>query len=380
MKRLHSIIALLLTVCAAFVMTISAQAASVSVTVDDKPVSYLSAQPYTAHGGQLMLPLRDTANAANLQVRWDAARNGAIVSGDIVGKAVTAVFSPRSFYYTVYGSDGISHTEKCADTLPALQDGTLFISAGTFEDAFGYTAIWNDDSLSLSPMALSPKVVVTEESDEALLKIFLNLLEENATFCEILFPNRYTTAGLADMMSSAYTTAVYQYPELGNYVEPPILRASVNKDGLSCTLTFQERADGFQRKQKAFDGAEVFLRSLYQNGTLCSAMTERERAYAILLAMRQNVQYKKTDMLSYTAWSVFERGSGVCQAYTAAYNLLLKKDGIACRGQEGFAYGQGHIWTVARLDGHEYHIDATWDPRYYFALTADEMAKDHTWR
>ena len=44
-----------------------------------------------------------------------------------------------------------------------------------------------------------------------------------------------------------------------------------------------------------------------------------------------------------------------------------------------------HIWTVATLDGTEYHIDTTWGdsgpaPNYsYFAMTAQESWQHHSW-
>ena len=68
----------------------------------------------------------------------------------------------------------------------------------------------------------------------------------------------------------------------------------------------------------------------------------------------------------------------MCDGYTAAYNLLLKLEGIDCttvsRGD--------HIWTAAELDGTVYHIDTTWGDQtgaiayQFFAMTeADALAR-----
>ncbi|MBR3704501.1 MAG: surface layer protein, partial [Oscillospiraceae bacterium] len=72
----------------------------------------------------------------------------------------------------------------------------------------------------------------------------------------------------------------------------------------------------------------------------------------------------------------------VCDGYTAAYNLLLKLEGIECRAVDREDWD--HMWTVAVLDGVSYHIDATWGDQtgtaveYYFAMTEEvSLARFH---
>jgi transglutaminase/protease-like cytokinesis protein 3 len=94
------------------------------------------------------------------------------------------------------------------------------------------------------------------------------------------------------------------------------------------------------------------------------------------------VVYDKTaddTSLSHLAYSLFTQGKAVCDGYTGAYNLLLKLEGIDCH-----AYVQDdHIWTVATLDGTEYHIDTTWgdsgnDINYvFFAMTPAQSLLYH---
>ena len=66
--------------------------------------------------------------------------------------------------------------------------------------------------------------------------------------------------------------------------------------------------------------------------------------------------------------------------YTGAYNLLLKLDGIDCYSLAG----SEHAWTVATLDGVEYHIDTTWGDGSeegivytYFAMTPEQSELYH---
>jgi transglutaminase/protease-like cytokinesis protein 3 len=85
--------------------------------------------------------------------------------------------------------------------------------------------------------------------------------------------------------------------------------------------------------------------------------------------------------VSHLAYGLFRNAIAVCDGYTAAYNLLLRLEGISCA-----ALGNDdHLWTVAVLDGETLHIDVTWgdtesgaDERY-FAMTSQESYEYHPW-
>ena len=124
---------------------------------------------------------------------------------------------------------------------------------------------------------------------------------------------------------------------------------------------------------------------LWDSGALTPQMTQLERARVLFNWICENCSYDYStaeDPLRHTAWSLFLRGSAVCDGYTGAYNLLLKLEGIDCR-----ALSNGdHAWTVAVLDGAEYHIDATWgDASGYhtdyscFAMTEAQSYALHPW-
>ena len=79
--------------------------------------------------------------------------------------------------------------------------------------------------------------------------------------------------------------------------------------------------------------------------------------------------------MSHSAYNVFFKKLGVCDGYTAAYNLLLKLEGIHCIAIDNEEWD--HMWTVAILDGITFHIDPTWGDQIntiayqYFAMTED---------
>lgn len=89
----------------------------------------------------------------------------------------------------------------------------------------------------------------------------------------------------------------------------------------------------------------------------------------------------------YYANGVLLEGTGVCQSYALAYDLLLHEIGIESVYLSGTANGVSHAWNLVKLDGNWYHVDCTWDDpvgggyerHSYFGLTDEQMALDHSW-
>ena len=124
--------------------------------------------------------------------------------------------------------------------------------------------------------------------------------------------------------------------------------------------------------------------SLWEDGIITPSMTDYEKARVYFTWICDNCVYDYSagdSSLSHIAYNLFENGTAVCDGYTGAYNLLLKLEGIDCTALSN----SSHIWTVATLDGTEYHIDTTWGdsgpaPNYsYFAMTPDESWQHHSW-
>lgn len=85
-------------------------------------------------------------------------------------------------------------------------------------------------------------------------------------------------------------------------------------------------------------------------------MSDYEKALALHNWIIFNADYDGT-YTRYTAADILLHGSGVCQAYTQAYALLLNAVGINNTTETG----DDHIWNMIQLDGDWYHVDATWD-------------------
>jgi transglutaminase/protease-like cytokinesis protein 3 len=99
----------------------------------------------------------------------------------------------------------------------------------------------------------------------------------------------------------------------------------------------------------------------------------------------ENCEYDQSaddSSFSHIPYSLFKNGLAVCDGYTGAYNLLLKLEGISCYTQAG----SDHAWTVALLDGAEFHIDTTWGDSNgisvdfrYFAMPPEISYEYHPW-
>ena len=87
---------------------------------------------------------------------------------------------------------------------------------------------------------------------------------------------------------------------------------------------------------------------------------------------------------SYSALSMIDTGSGVCNAYTSLFGALAGRFGI----EYGVKSNGIHTWNVVKLGWKWYHVDVTWDdtgdvPKYDYFLKDDAYMRtvpDHlTW-
>lgn len=206
------------------------------------------------------------------------------------------------------------------------------------------------------------------------------------------------------MLASNQNTLVLQYPSLSVTSARRVMEAALaavktyceqcyntvnctySADG-SITLTFSAASAGDQiltYRDAAMEAAIAVHDALWESGEITTSMSDYEKAQVYFTWICDNCVYDYTagdSSLSHIAYSLFENGTAVCDGYTGAYNLLLKLEGIDCTALSN----NSHIWTVATLDGTDYHIDTTWGdsgpaPNYdYFAMTAEESWQHHSW-
>ena len=153
---------------------------------------------------------------------------------------------------------------------------------------------------------------------------------------------------------------------------------------LTFSVTGCTQSEVSSYRQSALTAAIAVHDALWDSGEIDAAMSDYDKARVYYNWIVQNCQYDyQADDLStsHIPYSLFALGKAVCDGYTGAYNLLLKLEDIDCYALSN----ADHIWTVAELDGTEYHIDTTWGdmgyfPNYdFFAMTEAESWAYHAW-
>lgn len=97
-----------------------------------------------------------------------------------------------------------------------------------------------------------------------------------------------------------------------------------------------------------------------------------------------NAKYDYT-YTEYYPEGVLLKGTGVCQSYALAYQLLLNRMGI--ENQVITSEEMDHAWNLVKLDGEWCHIDCTWDDpgmgggenHNYFGMNDALISRDHVW-
>ena len=167
-----------------------------------------------------------------------------------------------------------------------------------------------------------------------------------------------TEAQVSSLMSD-YLNTVRTYIEQGYNAVSCSYSGSTGRVTLRFYSSIFSDASFATARAKTLSEAIRVHDQLWADGTITAGMSEWERARVFYdyVCTHCVYDYQAVDSsVSHSAYSLFYTGSAVCDGYTAAYNLLLKLDGIACTTWST----ESHIWTVATLNGRSYHIDATW--------------------
>ena len=230
------------------------------------------------------------------------------------------------------------------------------------------------------------------------------------TLADLVEPGGYTLSpstreelesSIRSMLSTGSSQLVFYYPGVSEGEARQLMDHSLaivktyceqGYNEVHCTrsaglLTLNFTAAGAGRRVEeyrtaAMEAAIAVHDQLWTEGILRPDMTELEKARVYYDWVCGHCAYDYQagdDSLSHIPYSLFANQTAVCDGYTGAYNLLLKLEGIAC----STVIGGDHIWTVATLDGVQYHIDTTWGDsgstiNYdYFAMSPQQSQTLH---
>ena len=207
------------------------------------------------------------------------------------------------------------------------------------------------------------------------------MLANGSNTITVYLPNSTVTESSVTTLMNRYLNAIRHYIEQGYNAVSCSYSAATGRISLRFYSSIFSDELFITARSKTLDEAIRVHDELWAQGKLAAGMSELEKARVYYTWVCENTVYdfRAVDSsLSHTAYSLFSMGTAVCDGYTAAYNLLLKLEGIPCT-----TYSLGdHIWTVATLDGQQVHIDTTWGSQSgtinytYFAMTpAESLAR-----
>lgn len=139
---------------------------------------------------------------------------------------------------------------------------------------------------------------------------------------------------------------------------------------------------------------------------LLNPLSNYDKLICIYEYLQDNVSYDEKELeaccrlgrsinpQSHNAYGALVKGMGVCDGIASAFSLLAQRMGFECSMVAGRATFRTsgfseHAWNVIKIEGHFYHIDATWDVNHkkqtgeysyeYFCVNDDSINSDHDW-
>ena len=239
---------------------------------------------------------------------------------------------------------------------------------------------WSAAGTTLGDLVEPGKYISSPTTAEEMDESVRYMLSNNQDTLTLRYAN-ISALGARKVMDQALTI-------VKTYVEQCYNAVTCNYTGDgTVTLTFSAASaeSAIERYREAAMAAAIAVHDqLWSSGQITAAMTEYEKAKVYYTWICDNCVYDYDagdQSLSHIAYGLFQDGTAVCDGYTGAYNMLLKLEDIDCTALSNSA----HIWTVATLDGVQYHIDTTWGDSgatadySYFAMPPAQSWNPHRW-
>ena len=322
-----------------------------------------------------------------------AINDAAVTEGYASRKFITDVTEYTDYYqdilylYRTGISGGSDATGSYLPDQPITRGAAAAMVTRMVDPALRVTLTWNtDDTWDVTGTTLGDLVpagtyitspTTAEEMDES-IRYMLSNNQNTLT----LYYDTVSALSARKVMDQALSIVKSYVEQCYNNVTCTYTSAG------SVTLTFSaatiESTAIQSYRQETMDAAIAVHDALWSSGQITSSMTEYEKARVYFTWICENCVYDYSaadQSLSHIAYSLFHSGTAVCDGYTGAYNLLLKLEGIDCTSLSN----DSHIWTVATLDGTQYHIDTTWGDEGasadydYFAMTPSQSWSHHSW-
>ena len=246
--------------------------------------------------------------------------------------------------------------------------------------AWNVDSVWSAAGTTLGDLVESGKYIAAPTTSEEMDESIRYMLSNNQNTLTLRYSN-ISPLGARKVMDQALSI-------VKSYVEQCYNAVTCNyTNSGTVTLTFSAAnvGDRIQTYRESAMAAAISVHDeLWSTGQITAGMTEYEKAKVYYTWICDNCVYDHDagdQSLSHIAYGLFQDGAAVCDGYTGAYNMLLKLEDIDCTALSN----SSHIWTVATLDGVQYHIDTTWGDSGtsadydFFAMTPAQSWSYHRW-
>lgn len=166
---------------------------------------------------------------------------------------------------------------------------------------------------------------------------------------------------------------------------------SVRQSGTACALQFAEKSGDWlysAEERSLYEGEIKRLLTDFLNGTSGYSDYKKELAAHDLLAelITYDSAASADSSANPSAWDIVGAmclGRAVCEGYSRAMQVMCFACKINCATVTGTA-GNAHMWNLAELDGHWYHLDLTADDgdngiyHFFFNVTDRYIKKSRT--
>jgi len=160
----------------------------------------------------------------------------------------------------------------------------------------------------------------------------------------------------ASFLNKWEVSAEYNIDRNGNCINPTYELSLSNGFDLSDTEITQEI-------QTFNSTCGDIVTKLYNDGTLTTSMSAKDKAHVLYKYMAYNTKYD-TSYKYYNGYDAAVLGTAVCQGYTAMYNYLCNLAGVKMEGMTGKIGDDAHTWSRINDNGTWYDVDATWGDPY----------------
>ena len=290
------------------------------------------------------------------------------------------------FLYRTGISIGADATGSYLPDRPITRGAAAAMLTRMVDPSLRLTPAWNVDSVwsaagtTLGDLVEPGKYITAPSTSEELDESVRYMLSNDQNTLTLHYSNISPT-GAQKIMKQALSIVKSYVEQCYNGV-----KCTYTTNG-TVTLTFSaaNAGDRIQSyRESAMADAIAVHDELWSSGQITAGMTEYEKAKVYYTWICDNCVYDYDagdQSLSHIAYGLFQDGTAVCDGYTGAYNMLLKLEGIDCTALSN----SDHIWTVATLDGVQYHIDTTWGDSGtsadydFFAMTPAQSWTYHRW-